>query len=141
MKEARGLSMTLEMLPSVSVETKPLDRTFLRCDLPTANAVLSEFKKEMLAVVEAMCSRAKFECLLDGVVAALYPGLSRPLVKFYAGKGPCLRSMLDASTLKELDTKIARRIRACALVASQVGLKQPDRLAGAIRAAIRVAGG
>jgi hypothetical protein len=141
MREARALSMTLDMLPSVSVETKTLDRTFLRCDLPTANAVLSEFKKEMLAVVAAMCSRTKFECLLDGVVAAIYPGLLRPLVAFYAGRGPCLRSIVDASTLEELDTKIARRIRACALIAVQVGLKQPDRLASAISAAIKVAGG
>src|SRR5467141_4030301 len=70
--------MTLGMLPSVSLETKTLDRTFLRCDLPTANEVLSEFKKEMLAVVAAMCHRTRFECLLDGVVAAIYPDLLRP---------------------------------------------------------------
>jgi|SRR5882724_1156404 len=141
MREARWLSMTLEMLPSVSVETKTLDRTFLRCDLPTANGVVSEFKKEMLAVVAAMCPGTKFECLLDGVVAAIYPGLLRPLVAFYAGRGPCLRSMVDTRTLAAIDAKIARRIRACALIADQVGLKQPDRLAGAIRAAIEVAGG
>jgi len=71
-------------------------------------------------VVRVMCPGFRFVCLLDGVVAAIYPRLLPQIKAFYAGRGQCLAALTRNDALEQLDRKIALRIRACALIAQQV---------------------
>src|SRR6266478_6873256 len=114
--EYAGAVMDLHSLPFVALESRLKERASFRCDLPNSNAMLVEFGREMDAVVGAMCPDERFECPLDGVVAAVYPRLRPHIEAFYAGRGPCLAALTDQKARLLLDKKIALRIRACALI-------------------------
>jgi len=66
--------MDLQLLPAAPESGRPV-AGFFRSDLPNSYAVLIEFRKEMDDVVRVMCPGFRFVCLLDGVVAAIYPRL------------------------------------------------------------------